>query len=84
MYDKSLQTGAGFGWVSRQRVRSLWAWILDPTEKRLPAGPAERIEIAYPAAALTFAGVTLHWIAWYMLDTLIATIFLRRRFGVTF
>jgi hypothetical protein len=84
VYDKSVQTGAGFAWISRERVRSLWAWILDPTEKRLPAGPAERIEVAYPAAALTFAGITLPWIAWYMLATLIATIFLRRRFGVTF
>ena len=84
VYEKSLQAGAGFAWLSRQRVRSVWAWILDPTEKRLPAGPAERIEVAYPAAALTFAGVTLHWIAWYMLATLIATVFLRRRFGVTF
>jgi len=84
VYEKSLQAGAGFAWPSRQRVRSVWAWILDPTETRLPAGAAERIEIAYPAAALTFVGVTLPWIAWYMFVTSIATIFLRRRFGVTF
>jgi hypothetical protein len=83
-YDKSVQTGPGFAWVSRQRVRSLTSWVLDPTEKRLPPGPAERIEIAYPGATLTFAGVRLPWIAWYMLATLTATMLLRRRFGVTF
>jgi len=84
VYDKSLQAGVGSAWPSRQRVRSLWAWMLNPTEKRLPPGAAERIEIAYPAAVWTVLGVTLSWVSWYVLATLFATIFLRRRFGVTF
>lgn len=84
VYDKSLDAGAGSAWPSRQRVRPLLAWILNPTEKRLPAGAVARIEIAYPAAPVTALGVTLQWITWYALAVLVATISLRRRFGVTF
>lgn len=71
-------------WLSRQRVRSLGAWILSPTEARLPAGAVERIAIAYPTAGVTAFGLTLHWLTWYAIATLLATLFLKRRFGVTF
>lgn len=77
-YDKSL------AWPSRQRVHSIAEWILSPTERRLPAGAVERIEVLQPAAAVTAFGVTLHWLSWYAIATLIGTLALRRRFGVTF
>lgn len=84
VYDKSVRAGAGFTWLSRQRVRSLLALILHPTEKRLPSGAVERIEVAYPAAGVTVFGITLHWMVWFVLAALVAAVPLRRRFRVTF
>jgi hypothetical protein len=77
VFEKSVRAGAGFTFLSRQRIRSLLAWMLDPTEARLPPGPVERIEVDYPASGVTAFGVTLHWMAWFFLAAVIAAICLR-------
>ena len=74
---KSVRSNGGFAFVSRQRVRSLWDWLLSPTEKRLPSGPVERIEVAYPEAGVSAFGITLPWLAWFMLAGLIGAIWAR-------
>ncbi len=77
VYVKSVRAGAGFAMLSRERVRSLFAWILHPLEPRLPPGDVERIEVAYPNAWMTAFGLALPWLAWFFLAVVIAALWLR-------
>jgi len=77
VYEKSVRAGGEFTVVSRRRVRSIFAWMLNPTESRLPPGVIERIEVAYPTAWLTVFGLTLHWTLWFTLAAAAAAIWLR-------
>ena len=64
--SKNISAGHGFHYHSRRRTRSLEELIRYPTEQRLPAGPVEWIEIAYPLADVSALGLDLPWWFWFI------------------
>ena len=80
--EKSVDAGSGVRYLSARRVRRLLDHVLYAGESRLPAGPADWIEVGYPPAEVQFWGVGLHWLIWFLVLSLASAWFLRKRFGV--
>jgi hypothetical protein len=57
-------------------------WRGVPGRQRIKAAPAEWIEIRYPEGALTVFGVSVHWLLWFVIVSMLAALLLRKRFGV--
>jgi hypothetical protein len=51
-------------YFSKARAASFADSLLHPAEARLPAGPIESISLSQAPSAITFGGLTMHWIAW--------------------
>lgn len=62
--EKSIRSGSGFALVSTKRTQSWINLIRNPAETPLPAGPVASIEVAYPSASVSLAGLEAHWSVW--------------------
>jgi hypothetical protein len=51
-------------YFAKARAGSFAGSLLHPAEARLPAGPIECISLSQAPASITWAGLTMHWIAW--------------------
>jgi hypothetical protein len=69
--QKAVAAGGGIRYDSRKRVRSLMELVRYPLEPRLPAGPVEWIEVAYPPAKLALFGIEAHWAIWFAVFSLL-------------
>ena len=76
--EKTIQAGDGPSYLSDRRVRSAWDLLWHPAEKRLPPGPVDWIQIAYPPSALRWGWIELPWIVWLFLFSLLSPLLLRR------
>ena len=56
--------------------------ILSPGEGRIHADFAEWIEIRYPDAGLRVFGFRVNWLVWFFVVSMVAALFLKKRFGV--
>jgi uncharacterized membrane protein (DUF106 family) len=56
--------------------------ILSPGEDRIQSDFAEWIEIRYPDAALRVFGFRVNWLVWFFVVSMVAALFLKKRFGV--
>ncbi len=90
-FTKSIFVDEGSGgarWVRRSPTRrraTILGQLLYPAEAPLPrAGPIERIDVQYPAAAISFFGLfDAHWLVAFLMLSLVFAFALRNRFGVT-
>lgn len=69
---KTICAGTRGVFLSRRCVRSLVSFLLRPEEGRLPRGDVSWVEIDYPEADMTIAGVALPWIAWFVLISILS------------
>jgi len=51
-------------YFAKARAASFAGSLLHPAEARLPAGPIESICLSQAPSAISFGGLTMHWIAW--------------------
>ncbi len=80
---KDVQVGSGLRYLSQRRVASLFDWLFDPGERRLPAsGQVRSIDIQYPAAEFSIFGLGMPWIVWFVIVSWTTMFALRKRFGV--
>jgi hypothetical protein len=77
---KSICAGMRGLFLVRRRVQSRISFLLRPEESRLPRSDVAWVEVDYPGAGVTIAGVTLPWIAWFVLITVVSTAILARWF----
>jgi hypothetical protein len=75
--DKSIAAGTRSIFLVRKRVRSLARFLLRPEEALLPAGEIAWVEVDYPETGIGIAGITLPWIAWFVLISAAALVFAR-------
>ncbi len=76
--NKPVCAGARRVFLERRRAQSLISFLLRPEEARLPRGDVAWVEVDYPAADVTIAGVALPWIAWFALISAVsAAVFAR-------
>ena len=80
--SKWMEAGSRQRYVPGKRVRSGWAMILSPGEGRIHSDFAEWIEIRYPDAGLRVFGFRVHWLVWFFVVSMVAALFLKKRFGV--
>ncbi|HLY17610.1 MAG TPA: hypothetical protein VKR61_10310 [Bryobacteraceae bacterium] len=82
--DKNIEAGQGRRYLSDRRVRGLLALVLHPAEARLPPGNVEWIEVHYPPATVRWLGISLHWLIWLLIFSMLGALLLKNRFKVTF
>jgi hypothetical protein len=63
-------------------VRSAWETIFSPGENRLRADFAEWIDVSYPEVSMSLFGFRLNWLVWFLVVSMAAALFLKKRFGV--
>jgi uncharacterized membrane protein (DUF106 family) len=68
-------------YVPGKSVRSMWQAVWHPAN-RIRVPQVEWIEVRYPDAKLTVFGVSVNWIVWFFLVSMLAALLLRKRFGV--
>jgi hypothetical protein len=61
---KEVDTRPAPRYFAKARAASFAGSLLHPAEARLPAGPIESISLSQAPSAISFAGLTMHWIAW--------------------
>jgi hypothetical protein len=59
-------------------LQSLWM----PAERRIASSKVEWIEVRYPEACLSVLGVQWSWLFWFFGVSILATLLLKKRFGV--
>jgi hypothetical protein len=64
--QKTIGAGERNGLLSRRRERSLWGFLLHPEESRLPRGDVAWVEVDYPRANVSIAGLSLPWLVWFL------------------
>ncbi len=86
IFEKSLLIGEHKGALSNKKLRdSSISHIEYPVEKVFPeAGELEFIYIQYPGRSVSFLGISMHWILYYLLLTLIIVLAFKKRFGIEF
>lgn len=82
--EKKIDAGPGPRYLSDRRVSSAIDLLWHPTEKRLPEGRIDWIEVRYPAATIHWLGLDLHWIVWLLIFSMASALALKRRFRVSF
>lgn len=81
--EKTVLAGPGLHYLSQRRVTSLPDWLIDPGERRLPAGgPVRWIGVQYPDAEFSLFGFGMPWIVWFVIISWTTMFALRKRFGV--
>jgi hypothetical protein len=65
--EKTIAAGERTVFLARRRERSLSAFLFHPEEPRLTASNVAWVEVDYPKADVALAGVSLPWIAWFLL-----------------
>lgn len=83
-WTKSVASGDPFRYLSIRRVTSLADAFWYAGESRLSEDEVEWIEIRYPAAEVSLAGLALHWLIWFFVISMVAAYALKDYFGVTF
>jgi hypothetical protein len=71
--EKRVVVSDGLASVSPTRVSAgSWATVLHPAEPPLPPGTGiERIDITYSPASLRVLGLTMHWLVYFVLATVV-------------
>jgi len=82
--EKHVAAGEAPRYLMSRRWREWTDYFREPGEARLPAGPVEWIEVAYPAAEIKGLGVEMHWVIWFLLISMAAALMFRGRMKVTF
>jgi hypothetical protein len=80
--SKVMEAGEPQRYVPGRTVRSEWGLISSPGEGRLQAGFAEWIEIGYPETDFRVFGARVNWLVWFLVVSMVAGLFLRKRFDV--
>lgn len=81
--EKSIDSGAGFRYVSERRVSSVMGLLLHPAERRITGAPVEWVEVNYPGAEVEWLGLRLHWLIWFVLISIVGALLLKGRMKVT-
>jgi len=82
--EKQIEAGLRQRPVVVRRVSSAGDLWLRPGERRMQGLPVAWAEIDYPDASVPLFGIHLHWLAAFLLFSMVAALLLRRRFGVVF
>jgi len=70
------------GFLSPRRVSTIWDSIFQPGEPRIPGGAARWIEVRYPKASLSLAGMKINWLLWFLIVSMFTALALKKRFSV--
>lgn len=81
-YEKRIVSGQGPRYLVGRRVRSFLEWLRMPGERRLPQGPVQAIEIAYPPAQVGWGSFAFHWLIWFLVISLASAWAFRGVLGV--
>ena len=82
--EKTIAAGERDGLLSPRRERSLWGFLLHPEESRLPRGDVAWVEVDYPRANVSMAGLSLPWLVWFLLISTAGTLGLALWLGAPF
>jgi hypothetical protein len=84
-FTKNIEAGGPQRFIAGRRVRTAWEAFWHPDEPRLPAGNIEWVEVAYPSSsvAASIFGLRINWLVWFVVISMLAALFLRKRFGIT-
>ena len=66
-FEKAIAAGERGVFLLPRRSGSLLETLLRPGEGRLPEGDVAWVEVEYPKADVTIAGIALSWIAWFLI-----------------
>lgn len=83
-WTKSIAAGDPFRYLSIRRVTSLGDAFWYTGEDRFAEDEVDWIEVRYPAAEVSMAGIGLHWIIWFFVISMVVAYGLKGYFGVTF
>ena len=86
IYEKTLVIGNYNGALANKKYReSSWGHFIYPSERLFTeAGVIEEVNIEYPGAKISFAGLRLHWLLINLVLTFVIALAFRKRFGVEF
>jgi hypothetical protein len=84
IFTKRITSGSGASFLSTRRARSLWEFFWHPTEDRLPPGNVAWIEIQYPSRSINWLGMSLNWVVWLFVLSILTALLLKRPLRVSF
>ncbi len=82
--EKRVVAGSGDGYESDRRSGNVVDMLFHMGEAPLRSGAVEWVEVTYPEREITFLGIELHWIVWFLVISMIAALLVKGRMGVTF
>lgn len=74
--------GDSLRYVSYMRTSSFWESFLYAGESRIDTPDIAWVQINYPAAEITTGSLSLHWLIWFLLISIISAYGLKGVFGV--
>lgn len=84
IFTKKIVSGSGPRFLASRKVRSLWQLFWHPTGDRLPRGAVAWIGIRYPSRSIHWLGLSLNWIVWLFIISILTALVLKRPLRVSF
>ena len=80
---KSLDAGDDLRYVSYRRESSWWDSVAAPGEDLLAVENLSWVEIRYPGNEIALGSLSMHWLIWFLILSIVAAYALKGLFGVT-
>jgi uncharacterized membrane protein (DUF106 family) len=81
-WTKDIVAGDALSYVSYMRTASFWETFLYAGESRIDTPDISSIQISYPAAEIQTGSLSLHWLVWFLLISIVSAYGLKGFFGV--
>jgi hypothetical protein len=81
--SKRIEAGGAPFFVPGRRVNSVYAALWHPSEPRIGSGRIEWIDVRYPAANVDLFGLSMNWLAWFLILSMVSALLFKKHFRVS-
>ena len=81
-WESDISTGGGMRYVSHSRESSALNSVASPGQDLLDVEQIESVSINYPAKEIHTGSLSLHWLVWFLVISIVAAYLLKDLFGV--
>ncbi len=81
--SKRIEAGGRPSFIPGRRVASIYEALWHPSEPRIDSGRIAWIDVRYPETLVKLFGISLDWLIWFFILSMLSALLLKRRFRIS-